>query len=150
MRYLEDLAPGEPHTFDDQYTVTKDDIISFAKQWDPQPHHVDEQAAEASPMGRLFASSFHTMSIASHLSHKARQGEDVAVVAGLGWDELRFKQPVCVGDSLHLCVQTLVVRDSNSQPSRGIITTGTQVLNQRDEVVASFKMSVMVLKRPVA
>jgi acyl dehydratase len=146
MRYYEDFKVNIPHTSECDYEVTKEAIIDFASQWDPMPFHLDEEVAKASPLGKLFASSIHTVAIGVKLAHTMME-EEAAIVAGLGWDELRFLVPVCVGDCLRVRSQLVSKRESRSQPDRGILVALNEVLNQQGEVVASYKMTSMVLKR---
>jgi acyl dehydratase len=146
MRFYEDFEIGIPHTSEQFYEVTKEEIMSFAAQWDPMPFHLDEDVAKASPLGKLFASSIHTVAIGVKLAHTMIE-EEAAIVAGLGWDELRFLVPVCVGDRLRVRSQLISKRESKSQPDRGILVSLNEVFNQRDQVVASYKMSSMILLR---
>ena len=146
MRFYEDFEIGIPHTSEQFYEVTKEEIMSFAEQWDPMPFHLDEDVAKASPLGKLFASSIHTVAIGVKLAHTMIE-EEAAIVAGLGWDELRFLVPVCVGDRLRVRSQLISKRESKSQPDRGILVSLNEVFNQRDQVVASYKMSSMILLR---
>lgn len=120
--------------------------MSFAAQWDPMPFHLDEDVAKASPLGKLFASSIHTVAIGVKLAHTMIE-EEAAIVAGLGWDELRFLVPVCVGDRLRVRSQLISKRESKSQSDRGILVSLNEVFNQHDQVVASYKMSSMILLR---
>ena len=146
MRFYEDFEIGIPHTSEQFYEVTKEEIMSFAEQWDPMPFHLDEDVAKASPLGKLFASSIHTVAIGVKLAHTMIE-EEAAIVAGLGWDELRFLVPVCVGDRLRVRSQLISKRESKSQPDRGILVSLNEVLNQDNQVVASYKMSSMILLR---
>ena len=146
MQYYEDFQVNIPRTSEQDYKVTKEAIIAFASEWDPVPFHLDEEVAKASPLGKLFASSIHTVAIGVKLAHTMMEGE-AAIVAGLGWDELRFLIPVCVGDCLRVRSQVFSKRVSKSQPGRGILVALNEVLNQEGDVVASYKMSSMVLRR---
>jgi acyl dehydratase len=146
MRFYEDFEIGIPHTSEQFYEVTKEEIMSFAAQWDPMPFHLDEDVAKASPLGKLFASSIHTVAIGVKLAHTMIE-EEAAIVAGLGWDELRFLVPVCVGDRLRVRSQLISKRESKSQSDRGILVSLNEVFNQRDQVVASYKMTSMILLR---
>jgi acyl dehydratase len=146
MRFYEDFEVNVPHTSEQDYLVTKEEIMSFAGKWDPMPFHLDEEVAKASPLGKLFASSIHTVAIGVKLAHTMME-EDSAIVAGLGWDEVRFLIPVCVNDRLRVRSRLVSRRESKSQPDRGILVALNEVLNQHNEVVASYKMSSMILKR---
>lgn len=147
MQYFEDLEIGHNQKSASRYIVTADEIKSFAGQWDPMPFHVDEALAEQSPLGRLFASSIHTVAIGVRLCHGLME-EEMAVVAGLGWEEVRFPYPVFAGDELWVSTEIVDLRASRSKPDRGIITTQIRVMNQDDTEVASYKIVNLVLRRP--
>ncbi|MEZ4288698.1 MAG: MaoC/PaaZ C-terminal domain-containing protein [Polyangiales bacterium] len=83
------------------YKLEEDEIIEYCKKWDPLPMHIDRAAAAKTEVGKLFTSALHTLAIAIKLSYTMRD-EPTAVVIGLGWDEVKFHSPACVGDSLRL------------------------------------------------
>jgi acyl dehydratase len=144
--YLEDLHVGArfgSSTID----VTKESIIAFARDFDPQPFHLDAAVATQSVFRELVASGWHTaaMSMKLFVTGKLRL---VGGSVGLGVDELRWPRPVRPGDTLHLETEILDVRPSKSKPDRGIIRIRNVTTNQRGEVVQTFAASVLVRRRP--
>lgn len=149
MQYYEDLSVGQRHEGEDRYEVTAEEVSAFCNKWDPMPFHIDEEAAKATPVGKLFTSSIHTFAAGVHLSHKMK-GEPMAVLAGLGWDEVRFPKPVCPGDSLRVAVSVVDKRESRSKSDRGIVTVKAEIYNQHEELVMSYKVIQLMAKRPSA
>lgn len=147
MKFFEDFELNEMHYSERDYELTKQEIIEFSGQWDPMPFHLDEEVARQSYVGKLFTSSIHTVAIGMKLAHSIKRDE-AAVVAGLGWDEVRFHQPVCVGDRLRVKAYVASKRESASKPDRGIVTTQMELYNQDDVMVASYKLLSMVMKKP--
>jgi acyl dehydratase len=98
------------------YPVSKDEIIQFAKQYDPEPRHIDEEAAARSVFGGLTACSAHTFSIFILLT--TRRQPRLHVLAGLGWDDLRLPHAVRPGDELDLETTVLEMRESKSKPDK--------------------------------
>ena len=147
MLYFEDIEVGDSKESTEEYELRAEEIIEYCKKWDPLPFHIDERAAAASPVGRLFTSAVHTVAIAIRLGHQMQE-EPTATEIGLGWDEVRFHSPACVGDRLRLRGEIIEARPSESKPGLGIIRSFITMLNQRDEVVISFKAAAMVRRRP--
>ena len=147
MKFFEDMPLGLKNTSTETYTFEAEEIMSFAGKWDPMPFHIDEELAAQSPLGKLFASSLHTIAAAVRLTHSVKDG-DIAAVAGLGWQDCRFPLPVCAGDTIRVTSEVVEHRESKSKPDRGIITALNSVYNQDDQLVAEFKIATMVLKRP--
>ena len=144
--YLEDLQIGDRFG-SDTIEVTKDSIFEFARQFDPQPFHLDEEAAEESIFKQLTASGWHTAAMSMRLYVTGRFRPAGGSI-GLAVDELRWPQPVRPGDVLKLETEILDVRKSRSKPDRGIIRIRNVTTNQRDEVVQTFTAMVMVRRRP--
>jgi acyl dehydratase len=128
-----------------EYTIEKEEIISYAKQWDPQPFHIDEEEAAKWPLG-LTASSLHSYAIANKLGMEI-SSEPPAMVAGLGVDEMRMTAPVKPGDQLHVVRYIESKRESKSNPSVGIVTSMKKLINQNGEVVISYKTSSLIKKK---
>ena len=126
--------------------VTKDEIIHFAKQYDPVPRHIDEEAAARSIFGGLTASSAHTF--AMFISLTPRLQPRLRVLAGMGWDELRLPNAVRPGDELDLETTVLEKRESKSKPDRGIVRNQIRVRNQRREFVLQAISTIFVARRP--
>jgi acyl dehydratase len=145
--YFDDCVVGAEHAAA-SYVVTAPDIISFAKMWDPQPWHIDEEIGRASHFGGLTACSAHIFSIFCITSQRWQSGVVQQAIAGLGFDEMRMHKPVYAGDTLR-CVSIVdAARASRSKPDRGIVIFHTQLINQNDEVVFSIKASTMMARTP--
>ena len=130
------------------YQVSKDEIIEFARKFDPQPFHVDEEAAARSVFAGLTASSAHTFAILISLLSKT-QPFSLRVMAGLGFDELRLPAPVRPGDELGLEVAILEKRETKSHSDRGIVRNQIHLRNQKREIVLQCIGTALVACRPV-
>ena len=146
MLYFEDIELNDPQT-SASYTIGKEEIMVFAREWDPQPFHTDEEEAKKWPLG-LTASSLHSYAISTKLLTTMDHMEPAAVVAGLGVDEMRMPLPVRPGDTLTAVCYISAKRESKSKPDMGIITSTNELKNQNDEVVLSYKTSSLIMKRP--
>jgi acyl dehydratase len=138
-RYLDDLKIGDKFKTG-SYTMTRENILDFANQWDPQPMH----SADAPD---LIASGWHTASAAMKLTAEAKPLGDVEVL-GLGVEEMQWPQPVRPGEVLHVEMEVIGVRPSKSQPTHGIVNFVSTAYNQRGEVVFVVRPNVWVPKRP--
>jgi acyl dehydratase len=136
-RYFEDYQTGEVFEFGD-YLVTQEEIIEFAKRYDPQPFHVDEQAAEHSSFGGLISSGWMTAGVMMRMlvEHFVSR---VASMGSPGVEELRWLRPVRPNDRLRVRVTILETRRSNSKPDRGMVLSLDEVLNQDGEIVMTVK-----------
>lgn len=144
--YFDDLPRG--YTFETgEKTLSEEDILGFALQWDPQPFHTDPEAAKASPYGGLIASGFHTVLTAFNLVLGANIWNE-ASMGSPGMDSLRWVRPVRPGDTLRVKVEVTSSTPSESRPDRG--RTGFQhtVLNQNDELVLAYDCVVILARRP--
>ncbi len=136
-RYFEDYIPGSVHKFG-SIIVEEDEVIAFARRFDPQSFHIDPVAAEKSVFGGLIASGWHTASLTmrllvdNYISHVASLGSP-------GVDEIRWLKPVRPGDTLSVRITLLEAERSRSKPDQGFIRGLTEVLNQHDEVVMTMK-----------
>ena len=144
-KYLEDLRVGDRFG-SDSFHVTEESIIAFARDFDPQPFHLDAAAAKRSVFKELVASGWHTaaMSMKLFVTGEMRLAGGSA---GLGVDELRWPRPVKPGDTLRLETEILEVRPSRSKPDRGVIRIRNVTTNQHDQVVQTFVASVLVRRR---
>ncbi|WP_224248025.1 MaoC family dehydratase [Hyalangium gracile] len=133
MRYFEDFQPGEVIETG-SYVVPREEIIAFAHQFDPQPFHVDEEAARRSMFGGIIASGWHTASI-SHRLFVEGLLRTSSSMGSPGLDELRWLLPVRPGDALSVRVEVLSVTPSRSKPDRGAVKFRMEVRNQKGEVV---------------
>ena len=148
MKYLEDFKEGEVTTVG-HYRVTEEEVLTFARAYDPQPIHTDKAFAEASAFGGLIASGWHTCAIAMRLLVDNFL-DGVAAIASPGVDEIRWKKPVRPGDTLRMRWTILEVRKSRSKPDRGVLRALSEILNQDDEVVMSHIGMSMIHTRPKA
>lgn len=136
--HYEDLEIGETYETG-SYTVTKEEIITFAEQFDPQPFHTDEEAAKESMFGELVASGLHTLCLSVRLFiTDIIDGDDgIANMGGLGMDDLRWHEPVRPGDTLRVRVSVLEKTPSSSRSDRGYVDFRRIVTNEADEEVMS-------------
>ena len=121
-RYYEDLTVGDTYETGG-YTVSKEEIVEFAEQFDPQPFHVDEAAAEESMFGELVASGLHTLCLSVRLfvTDFVQGEEGVANMGGLGMDDLRWHEPVRPGDTLRVRAEVVEKTPSESRSDRGYV-----------------------------
>ena len=134
-RYFEDYVPGSVYAFG-SIMMEEKEMIEFATRYDPQPFHVDPEAARKSVFGGLIASGWHTGAVSMRLivDHYL---SSVASLGSLGLDEVRWLKPVRPGDELSIRVTVLEARLSQSKPDRGIVRSLVEVMNQNREVVMS-------------
>src|SRR4051812_43913729 len=131
--YLEDFEPGAKFEFG-SHTLTRDEIVGFAERFDPQPFHVDEDAAATGPFGGLIASGWHTGSLFMRMYVEAILNHTISM-GSPGLEELRWLVPVRPGDTLRGRAEILETTPSQRRPDRGTIRARLEALNQRDEVV---------------
>ncbi len=144
--YLEDFSVGQ--TFrSGSVTVSAAEIKAFAAQFDPQPFHLDEPAAEATFFGGLVASGWHTAALTMKLIVESEL-KIAGGTIGAGADELKWPRPVRPGDALHAVSEVLEVRPSKARPDQGIVKMRTQTLNQDDQPVMIFIANLLVPRRP--
>lgn len=145
-QYLEDLVVGEVCHFG-HYEVTREEVIDFARKFDPQPFHLDDAAAAKTHFGRIAASGWHSgaMSMAMLVEHFNAVGHQGLGSPGI--DELRWLKPVYPGDTLRMTWEVLEVTPSRSKPDRGSIRTRTEMFNQHDECVMRILARSMVARR---
>ncbi|HWA57442.1 MAG TPA: MaoC family dehydratase [Gemmatimonadales bacterium] len=143
--YLEDLFPGQ--RFESRpRTLRAEDAVRFAREFDPQPFHLEQAAAERSLFGALTVSGWHTAAFSMRLF--VEEGPPIAAgMVGLG-GEISWPRPTRPGDTLRLVVEILEVRPTRSRPDRGIVTFRNETINQRDEVVQVFLGKMLVPRRP--
>ena len=147
MIYLEDLKVGEESYFG-SYEVTREEVIEFARKYDPQPFHLSDEEAAKTHFGRLAASGWHTCAMTmSVIARKVVQTEQ-AGLGSPGLDELRWLKPVYPGDTLHVYGKVIDVRPSRSKPEIGSFRTATTVKNQDDVPVLTFTSIVLMRRRP--
>jgi acyl dehydratase len=144
-RYFEDYIEGEVHCFG-TIAVETDEVIAFAKRFDPQAMHTDPKVARSGPFGGLIASGWHTagLMMRQYVEHYLTH---VASLASPGVDELRWLKPVRPGDNLSMRVTVLKTVPSKSKPDRGAVTSFIEVINQSGKVVMTLKVVNIIAKR---
>ena len=143
-RYFEDLKRGDRFK-SETYTVRKEQIIAFAREFDPQPFHLERGVAERTMFGEFIASGWHTAAITMRLFVQALNISEGAI--GLGVDEVRWPTAVKPNDSLQLETEILDLRESRSKPSYGIVRIKNVTTNQRGETVQTMMASALVPRR---
>lgn len=146
--YFEDFTPGREFRTDGA-TVTESQILDFALAFDPQPFHMDAEAARQSIFGGLIASGFHTMALTFRLFAQTR-ALAASSLGSPGIDEVRWLRPVRPGDTLRATVQVVEQRPSSSKPDRGIVRLQWSTVNQRGEPVLTMTSMQLVKRRPAA
>jgi acyl dehydratase len=158
VKYFEDIAVGERIAVG-SHTFNADEIKAFAARFDPQPFHVDEDAAGRSHFGALCASGWHSAVVWMRLMVDSRRrmmeaararGEPVAVMGpALGIRELKWLKPVYVDDTIKYTSEVIEARISESRPGVGLLSIQSTGVNQRGETVISFISTTFVERRPV-
>ena|SRR5438128_12659701 len=144
QRYFEDLKAGDRFK-SGTYKVTEEQIVSFAREFDPQPFHLDSGVARQTMFESLVASGWHTAAITMRLFVQTLNFAEGAI--GLGVDELRWPNAVRPGDVLQVETEIVDLRESRSKPSHGIVRIRNVTTNQRGEVVQTMFASALVLRR---
>jgi acyl dehydratase len=144
--YFEDFPAGRTVQHGSR-TLSEEEIIAFARDWDPQRYHTDPAAAKQTPFGGLIASGWHTGSLLMRLMCDAYLNES-SCIGSPGIDEWRFALPVRPGDTLRFRATVLEARPSSSKPDRGVLRFHWELLNQRDEVAVSLIGTQFWLRRP--
>jgi len=135
LLHFEDFKAGDVHQLGSR-TITREEMLAFARAFDPQPFHIDEEAARTSIYGGLIASGWHTASLCFRLAVDSLIGH-AASLGAPGVEEVRWLKPVRPGDTLHVRAEVLETRPSRSKPDRGAVHIRYDAFNQRDEHVFS-------------
>jgi acyl dehydratase len=147
-RYFEDFKVGDSFK-GGSIDVSQDAIVTYARQFDPQPFHLDPQAASGTMFGELVASGWHTASMTMRLFATS----DINIVNGViggGVEQLSWPRPVRPGDRLTVRSEVLEARPSRSKPDRGMMRVRVETLNQDGAVVQSFIANLVVMRRAPA
>jgi acyl dehydratase len=146
-RYFDEWQVGDKIAHTLTRTVTETDNVLFSTlTHNPQPMHLDIEAAKASEFGQILVNSCFTFSLVVGVS--VADTTLGTLIANLGFDEVKFPKPVFYGDTLRFESECLAVRESNSRPTAGIVTWEHRATNQRDEMVCTMKRSALLHKRP--
>lgn len=129
MQYFEDIEIGRTASFG-RYEVTRDEVTAFARQYDPQPFHLSDEAAAETHFGRLSASGWHTCAMTMAMVVENLKAQDQAGLGSPGIDELRWLKPVYPGDTLGVRMEVLESRPMKSKPHVGLVLSRWRVTNQ--------------------
>ena len=156
MKFFDDIVVGERHKMG-SYAFSAEEIKRFARAFDPQPFHTDEEAARASHFGRLCASGWHTMAVwmklnvreMNRLDAELRAAGEACALQGPspGFDELKWLKPVYAGDTVTFDLEVLATKASRSRPEWGLVSTYNVGRNQHGEEVVSFIAHVFIERR---
>jgi len=146
LKYFEDFPAG--HTVESApRTITREEMLAFARQYDPQPFHLDDEAARRSIYGGLIGSGWLTVAVMMRLLWDTLL-KDAVSLGSPGSDELRWLKPVRPGDTLRARFTIVEAIPSRSKPDRGVLNTFTEMVNQHDEVVMTMRGLGMFGRRP--
>jgi acyl dehydratase len=147
MKYFEDLEIGT-ETYFGCYEVTREEVIDFARKYDPQPFHLSDEEAAKTHFGRLAASGWHSCAMTMAVIARYVVGEEQAGLGSPGVDELRWLKPVYPGDTLHVNSRIVSATPSRSKPEIGSFRSECTVTNQDSVPVLRFTSIVLIRRRP--
>ncbi|HEU4705065.1 MAG TPA: MaoC family dehydratase [Sphingomicrobium sp.] len=149
MKYFEDIAAGDETLFG-HYDVTREEVLEFARRYDPQPFHLSDEAAAQTHFGRIAASGWHSCAMTMAVIARFVVEDEQAGLGSPGVDELRWLKPVYPGDRLEVRGTVVDKIPSRSKPDIGVIRTRTVVSNQDGVEVMRFTSIVLMQRRPQA
>ena len=143
--YFDDLTVGQVFDYG-PYLIEEQELLAFNRKWDPLPIHLDDDAACAKGLRGKTASGQFTLCVKQYFVNQTPW--TAAVIGAMGFDEVRFPNPVYVGDKLFAQISVSALRRSRSKPDRGIVTLDFRLFNQNDETVLTYIDTVMFSRRP--
>lgn len=148
MPWFEDFKVGDRRRFG-HYEVTRDEVLDFARRWDPQPFHLSDEGAAATHFGSLSASGWHTaaMTMAMVVAEQGKDDDGSGSLGAVGIDNLRWLKPVKPGDVLSVETEVIEARASASRPEMGSIRNRTTVIDQHGDAVMRFEPIVLYRRR---
>ena len=146
MIYFEDLEPGQTTQLG-HVDVTREEVLAFARRYDPQPFHLSDEEAAKTHFGRLAASGWHTAAMVMGLTVAQGVEQPRATLGSPGLDELRWLKPVYPGDTLRVETTLLDKTQSRSRPEMGSFRSEVKVFNQHDALVATMKSIGLIRRR---
>ena len=146
MLFYEDLEIGSRQSFG-AYEVTREEVIEFASRYDPQPFHLDDEAAAQTHFGKISASGWHTGSMTMRMMVDNMEVNRQAGLGSPGIDKLRWVKPVYPGDTLRVETEILGKRRSKSRPEMGLFQSRSRTFNQNDEVVLEMESTGLIRVR---
>ncbi|MCK0067928.1 MaoC family dehydratase [Kordiimonas laminariae] len=145
--FFEDIAVGDVQKFG-SYEVTREEILEFASKYDPQPFHLDDEAAKHSVFGKLCASGWHTGAMMMRMLVDHVKATGAASMGSPGLDEIRWLEPVFPGETLSVETEILGTRESKSRPNIGLIKAAYKTFNQDGTLKMTAISNYMILRRP--
>lgn len=146
MKHFEDFKVGETDEFG-HYKVTREEVIDFASKYDPQPFHLNDEAAAQTYFGKISASGWHTCGMTMRMMVDRGKENPVAGEGSPGVDQVRWKIPVYPGDTLRVRSEVIAARPLKSRPTHGVVTTRHETVNQNGDVVMTFEGAVLIRRR---
>ena len=146
MKFYEDIEVGSDSSFG-RYEVTREEVLDFASRYDPQPFHLDDDAAAQTHFGRISASGWHTCSMTMAMMVENMKGEKSAGLGSPGVDQLRWIRPVYPGDVLRCETTIIEKRRSASRPEMGLFKSRIRTFNQDDVMVLEMVSNAMIRTR---
>jgi len=143
--HFEDFAIGDRYAYG-SHAMRREDMLAFARQFDPEPFHLDAEAAKAKGWPDLIASGPHVCAVWRRMSKDAFGAVDAFVSPG--WDEVRWRKPVLVGDVLSVLSEVSAARPLQSRPELGFLQLNNEIRNQRDEITTTMTTNWFVYRRP--
>jgi acyl dehydratase len=147
MLYFEDLEPGTKSAFG-RYEVTREEVLEFARKYDPQPFHLSDEEAAKTHFGRVAASGWHTCAMMMRMLVENMSEIQQAGLGSPGQNELRWLKPVYPGDTLRMETEVLEKTPSRSKPGIGSFLSRATVINQHDEPVMTTVAIGLIRRRP--
>lgn len=147
MQYFEDLEVGT-ETYFGSYDVTREEVLEFARKYDPQPFHLSDEEAAKTHFGRIAASGWHTCAMTMAVLARYVVEHRQAGLGSPGIDQLRWRRPVYPGDTLHVRSTIVEKTLSRSKPNMGSFRSDMVVTNQDDQPVMTFTSIVLIRRRP--
>ena len=144
MLYFDDIKVGYRSEVG-SYQLTETEVVEFASRWDPQPFHIDKQAAAKSIFGGLTASSLHLFAICTRLFFD--HADQIQILAMLGKEAIRIPHPARPGDRLTYTTECIQSKPSSSRNDRGVITLKDTLANQAGDVVLSQEVALLVARQ---
>jgi acyl dehydratase len=146
-QYFEDIVVGSKRAFG-RYNVTREEVVAFASKYDPQPFHLDDEAAAQTHFGRLSASGWHTCAMVMSMLVENLKSTKQAGLGSPGVDELRWLKPVYPGDTLRCEIEVIEKTPSRSRPEMGSFRSKMRIFNQNDVLVMTFVSIGLIRTRP--
>lgn len=146
MMYFEDFEIGKTEEFG-SYNVLRKEVIEFARKYDPQPFHLDDEAASKTLFGKLSASGWHTCAMTMRMMVEEMHAQKVVSEGSPGVDKIRWKRPVYPGDTLHVRTTITGKKDMPKRPHLGLVEKSYEIFNQDGTVVMTFKGAGMMRRK---